>query len=639
MADNEVARAVVTIVPTMEGAQQEITKQLTNAASSPSVSDAGNKAGSKFASGLGKGMAVAGAATAALTATAIKSADAFMDAAGEVADYGDNIDKMSQKLGLSYEGFQKWDYVLGQSGTDINSMQTGLKTLTNKLDDAKNGSADAQEMFAQLGISLDDINTMSREDLFGATITGFQKMADTTERAALANDLFGKSGQNLIPLFNQSVEDTQALMEATEKYGMIMSDDAVKASADFNDALDTMQRGLSGLKNGMMAEFLPGITEIMTGLTEIISGNSDTGLAAVNEGINAFVDQLAELAPRMFEIASSILMGFAQAIIDNLPVLLDAGLPIIMELVQAVIDNLPTLLQVGLEMLLTIAKSIGDNLPTLIPAVVDTVLAIVDGLIDNIDLLIDASIAIIVGLADGLINAMPRLIQRLPEIVQKIVTALIQNAPKLLEASVQLITSLARGLINSIPTLLRSIPQIITAIYNGFINGVSQMANVGANIVNGIWSGIKSVWQSLVDNVTSLGQNLVNSVKSFFQIGSPSKLFANEVGQWIPEGIAVGIEANEDDLFNTIDDMVKESVITPNIESLATSNVSMSSGSISNNDATSDSIASALLALANREMNVNVSLEGDAQGLFRQVRKQTNQFIKSTGASPFMSPA
>jgi phage-related protein len=518
-------------------------------------------------------------------------------------------------------------------------MQTGLKTLTNKLDDAKNGSADAQKMFAQLGISLDDINTMSREDLFGATITGFQKMADTTERAALANDLFGKSGQNLTPLFNQSVEDTQALMEATEKYGMIMSDDAVKASADFNDALDTMQRGLSGLKNGMMADFLPGITEIMTGLTEIISGNSDTGLAAVNEGINAFVNQLAELAPRMFEIAGSIIMGFAQAIIDNLPVLLDAGLPIIMELVQAVIDNLPTLLQVGLQMLLTIAKSLGDNLPTLIPAVVDTVLAIVDGLIDNIDLLIDASIAIIVGLADGLINAMPRLIQRLPEIVQKIVTALIQNAPKLLEASVQLIASLARGLINSIPTLLRSIPQIITAIYNGFINGVSQMANVGANIVNGIWSGIKSVWQSLVDNVTSLGQSLVNSVKSFFQIGSPSKLFANEVGQWIPEGIAVGIEANEDDLFNTIDDMVKESVITPNIESLATSNVSMSSGSISNNDATSDSIASALLALANREMNVNVSLEGDAQGLFRQVRKQTNQFIKSTGASPFMSPA
>lgn len=639
MADNEVARAVVTIVPTMEGAQQEITKQLTNAASSPSVSDAGNKAGSKFASGLGKGMAVAGAATAALAATAIKSADAFMDAAGEVADYGDNIDKMSQKLGLSYEGFQKWDYVLGQSGTDINSMQTGLKTLTNKLDDAKNGSADAQKMFAQLGISLDDINTMSREDLFGATITGFQKMADTTERAALANDLFGKSGQNLTPLFNQSVEDTQALMEATEKYGMIMSDDAVKASADFNDALDTMQRGLSGLKNGMMADFLPGITEIMTGLTEIISGNSDTGLAAVNDGINAFVDQLTEIAPRMFEIAGSIIMGFAQAIIDNLPTLLDAGMPIIMTLVDAIINNLPTLLQVGLEMLLTIAKSLGDNLPTLIPAVVDTVLAIVDGLIDNIDLLIDASIAIIVGLADGLINAMPRLIQRLPEIVQKIVTALIQNAPKLLEASVQLITSLAKGLINSIPTLLRSIPQIITAIYNGFINGVSQMANVGANIVNGIWSGIKSVWQSLVDNVTSLGQNLVNSVKSFFQIGSPSKLFANEVGQWIPEGIAVGIEANEDDLFNTIDDMVKESVITPSIESLATSNVNMSSGSITTTDATSDSIASALLALANREMNVNVSLEGDAQGLFRQVRKQTNQFIKSTGASPFMSPA
>lgn len=638
MADSEVARAVVTIVPTMEGAQQEITKQLTSAASSSAVSDAGNKAGSSFASGLGKGLAVAGAATAEVAATAAKTADAFMSAAGEVATYGDNVDKMSQRLGLSYEGFQKWDYVLGQAGVDINSMQTGMKTLTNKLDDAKNGSKDAQAMFAQLGISMEDLNTMSREDIFGATITGLQQMGDTTERAALANDLYGKSGQNLIPLFNQSTEETQALMEATEKYGMIMSDDAIRASADFRDSLDTMQRTLTGLKNNMMSEFLPGLTDVMNGLSDIASGNSDGGLAAVNEGINKLVDNLTTLAPKMFEVAASIMMSFAQAIVDNLPKLLDSGLPIIMTLVQTIISNLPTLIQVGAQMLLTIAKSIGDSLPTLIPTIVDVVLSIVDNLIDNVDLLIDASIALIVGLANGLIQALPRLIQRLPEIIQKIVSTLITNAPKLLEAAVQIIGALAKGLIQYIPTLLRSIPQIISSLVTGFANGVSQMVSVGSDIVRGIWDGIKGAWSSLVDNVTNLGQKLVNSVKSFFQIGSPSKLFANEVGQWIPEGIAVGIEANEDDLYDTVDDMVKNTVLTPSIEALGTSNVSMSTGSITTNT-DSDAMANAIAALAQKETNVHVILEGDAQALFRQVRKQTNQFVKSTGASPFLSPA
>lgn len=638
MADNEVARAVVTIVPSMAGAQQTITNELTSIANSSGVSNAGNKAGASFGKALGAGVKIAGAATAAVTAAVTGTATAFVGAADEVASYGDNIDKMSQKLGLSYEGFQKWDYVLSQSGVDINSMQTGLKTLTNKLDDAKNGSEDAQEMFAKLGLSMEDINSMSREDLFAATISGFQGMADSTERAALANDLFGKSGQNLTPLFNASVEDTQALMAATEELGMVMSDDAVKASAGFQDALDTMQRSMSGLKNGMMAEFLPGLTSVMQGLTDIISGDSEGGLAAVGEGINALVENIAELSPKLFEVAGSILSSFAQAIIDNLPTLLSAGLPIIMELIQGIIDNLPTILSVGLEMLLMIAKSIGDNLPILIPAGIDAILAIVEALIDNVDLLIDASIALIMGLANGLIEALPRLIEKLPEIIEKIVAALIANAPKLIEASIQLIIALANGLIKAIPTLIRSIPQIISAIYNGFIQGVSRISQVGSNIVSGIWEGIRSAWSNLVTNVKNLGSNLVNSVKDLFKIGSPSKLFADEVGKWIPEGIAVGIEANADSVYDSVDDMVQKSVITPGANDLtAVSNTSIG-GSITSNGMSSD-LVNVLMQLANREMNVNVSLEGDAQGLFRQVRNQTNQFIKSTGASPFLNPA
>ena len=69
---------------------------------------------------------------------------------------------------MSAEAYQEWDYVLGQAGVDITSMTTGLKTMTNQIDDAKNGSVKAQERFAKLGISLNDLNTMSREDIFAS---------------------------------------------------------------------------------------------------------------------------------------------------------------------------------------------------------------------------------------------------------------------------------------------------------------------------------------------------------------------------------------------------------------------------------------------------------------------------------------
>ena len=150
-----------------------------------------------------------GVAAAAIGTAAVAAGGAFARSANEVAQYGDQVDKMSQKMGLSAEAYQKWDYVMKISGTEMSNMRTGLKTLTNKIDDAKNGSASAQEMFTKLGISMDDLGKMSREEVFAATISGFQGMADSTERAALANDLFGRSGQELAPLFNMSAEEKE----------------------------------------------------------------------------------------------------------------------------------------------------------------------------------------------------------------------------------------------------------------------------------------------------------------------------------------------------------------------------------------------------------------------------------------------
>ena len=99
--------------------------------------------------GVGKAM---GAAIAAIGTATVAAGKKLYDMAAETANAGDEVDKMSQKLGMSYEGYQKWDYVLGQAGVDINSMTTGMKTLTNKIGDAKDGSDKAQAMFSKLGI-------------------------------------------------------------------------------------------------------------------------------------------------------------------------------------------------------------------------------------------------------------------------------------------------------------------------------------------------------------------------------------------------------------------------------------------------------------------------------------------------------
>ncbi len=545
MANNiEVARAVVTIVPTMEGAQQTITSELTQAASSPGVSNAGRTAGSNFMGGVGRGLAVAGAATAAVGAAAIKAGGAFADAATEVSEYGDNIDKMSQKLGLSYEGFQRWDYILGMSGVDIDSMQTGLKTLTNQLDDAKNGSADAQARFEALGLSLEDISNMSREEVFESVISGFQRMEDSTERAALANDLFGRSGQNLTPLFNTSVEETQALAQAAEDLGLIMSDDAVKASADYGDALDTMQRSMAGLKNNMMGEFLPGITSVMDGLTALFTGDGDTGVAKITEGINTIVEQMTANFPMIIEVGMNVVQSLAQAIMDNLPALADAALQLVGTIASFVIENLPTLIEVGLNMLITLADGIIENLPVIIPAVVDVILTIVEKLTDpdTIVKLIEAALQIIIALAEGIIQALPKLIEKAPVIIANLLEALIRAIPVLLEAAGTIIATLGDGIINGLTTVAQWGADIIATIKDAIMQKVEEAKTWGKDLIQNFVDGIKGAINLVGDAVKSVAQK----IKDFIGFSEPEEGPLSNFHTYAPDMIDLFTEGLED---------------------------------------------------------------------------------------------
>ena len=172
--------------------------------------------------------------------------------AKQTAEAGDNIDKMSQKIGMSAEAYQKWDFILEQNGANIESLKAPMKTLATQAQ--KNSAA-----FQKLGISQEEVASLSQEDLFAKTIEGLQNMGEGTERTALASQLLGKGATELGPLLNASAEETAALAEQAEKYGFIMSDAEVKASAAFDDSLNVLSKTMEGLKNRMMAEFLPAL--------------------------------------------------------------------------------------------------------------------------------------------------------------------------------------------------------------------------------------------------------------------------------------------------------------------------------------------------------------------------------------------
>ena len=204
--------------------------------------------------GAAKKMAPVSVAAGAVGASLIASAKA-------TAAHTDEIDKMSQKLGMSRKAYQEWDYVLSQAGTDINSMTTGMKTMTNTIGNCAEAGSTAGTAYEKLGISWDQLAGKSREDIFAMTIQSLQGVESETERAALANELFGKSGQNLMPLLNQGVEATENLKKAAREYGFVLDDEVVDAGVNFTDAMDTMHRSLQTVSVAIGSLVMPLITK------------------------------------------------------------------------------------------------------------------------------------------------------------------------------------------------------------------------------------------------------------------------------------------------------------------------------------------------------------------------------------------
>lgn len=205
------------------------------------------KTAAKWAVGLGTSVAAAGVTVFKL--------------ASEAAETADTIDKMSQKLGMSRKSFQEWDYVLSQNGMSIEGLESGMETLSFKIAEAVENSEEARDAFEKVGLGIENIGSMSREEVFNAVIAGLQGMEDTATRAALADELLGGAAMDLTPLLNQTAEATQALKDKANDMGMVMGDKAVNAGVAFTDAMDTLKRSADGVKNTLGAALLPIVTK------------------------------------------------------------------------------------------------------------------------------------------------------------------------------------------------------------------------------------------------------------------------------------------------------------------------------------------------------------------------------------------
>jgi len=563
--------------------------------------------------------------------------DAFLTIGATARNVKGGTQELSTVLGVLADNGIKGS----EGGTHLRNMLLSLQNPTDK------GAA----ALDQLGVAVYDAdgNMRSMIDIVADMQKGLQGM-DQASKDTLLNGIFNKtdlaSANALLGTSQSRFQELTAAIQDSDSAAKEMANTQLdNLSGDitlFKSALEGAQIAVSDQLTPTLRDFVQFGTDGLSQLTQAFQeGGLDGAMEAFGTILSDGLAMIIEKLPSFVDAGLKLLEALGQGLLENLPMIIDATVKIAMTILDALLENLPTILDAGLQIIEQLALGIAQALPELVPTIVDCVLNIVDVLIQNAPLLLEAAMALIEGLAEGLLNSLPLLIEKLPELIQSIVDFLIEHIADIIVFAVELTVQLAAALIENIPTLIAALPEIIMALVNGLLEGISKIVEVGAEIVSGLWEGIKGAWGKLVENVTSLGSKLVDKVKGFFKIGSPSKLFANEIGKWIPEGIAVGINANADSVNGAVDEMVKDAMINPQYEVMTqTSNTiapSVASGTVTYQPESSNSILEEYLPLLlSAIQNSGVVLEGDAKDMFRLMRKENNQFMKANGVSAFV---
>lgn len=238
---------------------------------------------------LGKGLFGVGAGLAAPMATAAKL---FADAGSDLVD-------MSQRTGASVEALSELGYAAEQSGTDLATLEGGLRKMQKAVVAAANGSDSAVATLSQLGLTAQQLQRLSPDQQFELIADRLSQIQNPAEKAALAMELFGKTGTSLLPLMTNGAEGIIALRQQARELGLVMSTEDAQAAEAFGDTLDTLWKVLR-----------MGVVQIGAAVAPVLSDLAET-ITRVAVTVASWIKENRALLATVFKVALGIMAAGA----------------------------------------------------------------------------------------------------------------------------------------------------------------------------------------------------------------------------------------------------------------------------------------------------------------------------------------
>lgn len=534
----------------------------------------------------------------------------FKDSAGIVQDYANNaykaagmsaneymntVTSFSASLIQSLGGDTKAAAELGNTavqdmsdnankmGTDISSIQQTYQSLARgnyaMLDNLKLGyggtkaemerlMSDAEKLTGEhytigdFGDTVKAIHAVQTQ--MGITGTTAKEASTTIEgsmnamKASWQNLLAGMSdsGANMDGLINNLVDSVNTFA------GNIMPRIAPLINGMVQTAVQLLPQAVNMITNQLLPLITAQIPSIVSGLQQVISAviaALPQLMSALTAALPQIVQAILTLLPQLIDAGMQMLTSLIQGITEALPTLIGMLPTLVQQMCSVILTNLPLIIQAGVQMLIALTNGIVKALPQLIQMLPGIVMQITNVLLDNLPLIITAGIQILIALIKGITQAIPQLVAMLPQIVVKIVRTLSAHLPEILSTGLQMMVQLAAGIVRGIGNAVSGARNVVSSIVEALKQAPSMVLDIGTNIVSGLWQGIQNSAGWLRDKVSGWVSGIMQDIKGFFGIHSPSRLMRDEVGRYLAEGIGVGFEDEMDNVSKQMIDAMPSS--------------------------------------------------------------------------------
>lgn len=465
--------------------------------------------------GLAEGMA----ATAAMGTVQGTLADAL-------EWQGVNLDEYNAKLGEMATEEERSAYIQ-KTLIDLYGESADAYAEKNKsIIEAREAEAELAKVTAELGAIAEPIMTTLKllaVDLLNS-ITPFVELIGTGLKGALE----GTEG---------------ATTQLAEGIGGILTTILEKATQMLPMILELILQLVPQIANSLLdalPQLMTVIIDLITQILNMLSVMLPQIVQKIVEILPILIEQLVAAVPQLLQAAITLLMAIVQALPTIITSLVSALPSLIDTIINAVLTAFPMLIDAAIKLFMALIEAIPviiQALVTNLPKIINT---IINGLLNALPLLLQAAIQLLMAIIDALPTIIELLVKETPKIVKTIIDTLLSRLPDLIQGAIALFMGILEAIPEICTQLLKQLPDIISTIVDGLINGIPELVKAGGDLLAGLFEGFldpTAIWEA----VKSLGGSIVDAAKSFFGIKSPSKLMRDEVGEYVGEGVGVGV--------------------------------------------------------------------------------------------------